>query len=80
MAQSAIMKRLDRLEKATGQKQVNRVRAYYADGSIREMDVLTLACAVLMQPDTAPVRYEPIGEIRAGKLCQVVDDVLLQMR
>ena len=76
MAQSAIIKRLERLEKATCQKQVNRVKAYYADGSIREMDVLSLACAVLMRSETAPVRYELLGEIRAGKLLQVIDDLL----
>lgn len=76
MAQSAIMKRLERLEKATSRKQVNRVKAYYADGSVREMDVLSLACAVLMRLEASPVRYEPLGEIRAGKLLQVVDDLL----
>lgn len=76
MAQSAIERRLERLERSAGLKKVNRVRAYYSDGSSREMDVLSLACAVLMRPDSAPVRYEPLGEIRAGKLLQVIDAVM----
>lgn len=76
MAQSAIEKRLERLERLTGLKKANRVRAYYSDGSSREMDVLSLACAVLMWPESAPMWYEPLGEIRAGKLLQVIDDAL----
>lgn len=76
MAQSAIEKRLERLERSTGLKKANRVKAYYSDGSSREMDVLSLACVVLMRPESAPVRYEPLGEIRAGKLLQVVDSVM----
>lgn len=76
MAQSAIAKRLERLEKSTGRKKQNRVRAYYADGSSREIDVLSLACAVLLRPESAPVRYETLGDVRAGKLLQVVDSLL----
>lgn len=76
MAQSAIEKRLDRLERSAGRKKVNRVKVHYSNGSCREMDVLSLACAVLMHPESAPVRYEPLGEIRAGKLLQVIDDML----
>lgn len=77
MAQSAIEKRLERLERSAGRKKVNRVKAYYSDGTAREMDVLSLACAVLMRPESAPVLYEPLGEIRAGKLLQVVDNLML---
>lgn len=76
MAQSAIEKRLDRLERSVGHKKVNRVKAYYSDGSSREMDVLSLACEVLMRPESAPVRYEPLGEIQAGKLLQVINDLM----
>lgn len=76
MAQSAIEKRLERLERSVGIKKANRVNAYYSDGSSREMDALSLACAVFMRPESAPVRYEPLGEIRAGKLLQVVDSVM----
>lgn len=73
MAQSALEKRLDRLERSAGRKKANRVKVYYSDGSSREMDVLSLACAVLMWPESAPVRYEPLGEIRVGKLLKVID-------
>ena len=74
--QSAIEKRLERLERSVGRKRVNRVKAYYSDGSSREMDVLSLACAVLMRLESAPVRYELLGEIRAGKLLQIIDAVM----
>ena len=76
MAQSAIEKRLDRLEKSADRKKRNRVKAYYADGSVKEMDVTSLAVAVIMHPESAPVRYEPLGEIRAGELLKVVDDLM----
>ena len=76
MSQSAIEKRLERLERSAGLKKVNRVKVYYSDGSSQEMDVLSLACAVLMRSESAPVRYEPLGEIRAGKLLQVIDSVM----
>lgn len=76
MAQGTIEKRLERLERSAGRKKVNRVKVHYSDGSSREMDVLSLACEVLMRPESAPVRYESLGEIRAGKLLQVIDAVM----
>lgn len=76
MAKSAIMKRLERLEQSVGHKKVNRVRVYYADGTTLETDVLSLACQVIMHSEVVPVRYEPLGNIRAGNLLKVVDDLM----
>ena len=76
MTKLAIEKRLERLERLKGCRQLNRVKVYYADGSSRKLDVLTFACEVLIHPESAPVWYEPLGEIRAGKLLQIIDAVI----
>ena len=76
MTRPSVMKRLERLERQADLKAANQVKVFYADGSIGKMNVLSLACVVAMHPEAAPLRYEPVGEIRAGKLLQVIDDLM----
>ena len=76
MAKTGLEKRLESLERRANVRNTDRVRVFFQDGSVEEMDVLRLLCKVAFEPKRPVSRYEVLGVIKAGKLLQLVDQIL----
>lgn len=76
MAKMGFEKRLKNLERLANVRKTDRLQVYFCDGSIEEMDVLSLLCKVAWDPAHPVARYEVLGEVKSGMLLQVIDELL----
>lgn len=76
MAKMGFEKRLENLERLTNVRKTDRLQVYFCDGSMEEMDVLSLLCKVAWDPAHPVARYEVLGEVKSSMLLQVVDQLL----
>lgn len=76
MAKMGFEKRLDNLERLANVRKTDRLQVYFCDGSIEEMDVLSLLCKVAWDPVHPVARYEVLGEVKSRILLQVIDELL----
>lgn len=76
MAKMGFEKRLDNLERLANVRKTDRLQVYFCDGSMEEMDVLSLLCKVAWDPANPVSRYEVLGEVKSSMLLQVVDQLL----
>lgn len=76
MAKMGFEKRLDNLERLANVRKADRLQVYFCDGSIEEMDVLSLLCKVAWDPANPVSRYEVLGEVKSRMLLQVIDELL----
>lgn len=76
MAKMGFEKRLDNLERLANMRKTDRLQVYFCDGSMEEMDVLSLLCKVAWDPANPVSRYEVQGEVKSRKLLQIIDELL----
>lgn len=76
MAKMGFEKRLENLERLANVRKADRLQVYFCDGSMEEMDVLSLLCKVAWDPAHPVARYEVQGEVRSRKLLQIIDELL----
>lgn len=76
MAKMGFEKRLKNLERLANVRKADQVQVYFCDGSMEEMDVLSLLCKVAWDPAHPVSRYEVLGEVKSSMLLQVVDQLM----
>lgn len=76
MAKMGFEKRLEKLERLANVRKTDQLQVYFCDGSIEEMDVLSLLCKVAWDPAHPVARYEVLGEVRSGMLLRIIDELL----
>lgn len=76
MAKMGFEKRLENLERLANVRKADRLQVYFCDGSMEEMDVLSLLCKVAWDPAHPVDRYVVVGEVKSRMLLQVVDQLM----
>ena len=76
MAKMGFEKRLENLERLANVRKADRLQVYFCDGSMEEMDALSLLCKVAWDSAHPVARYEVQGEVRSRKLLQIIDELL----
>lgn len=76
MAKMGFEKRLEKLEQLANVRKADRPQVYFCDGSIEEMDVLSLLYRVIVDPQRSVIRYDVQGNADNRKLLQIVDQFL----
>lgn len=76
MAKIGFEKRLKNLERLANIRKSDRLQVYFCDGSMEEMDVLSLLCKVAWDSAHPVARYEVLGEVKSRILLQVIDELL----
>lgn len=76
MAKMGFEKRLENLERLANVRKADRLQVYFCDGSMEEMDVLSLLCKVAWDSAHPVDRYVVVGEVKSRMLLQVVDQLM----
>lgn len=76
MAKMGFEKRLENLERLANVRKADRLQVYFCDGSVEEMDVLSLLCKVAWDPAHPVDWYVVVGEVKSRMLLQVVDQLM----
>ena len=76
MAKMGFEKRLENLERLANVRKTDRLQVYFCDGSMEEMDALSLLRKVAWDSAHPVARYEVQGEVRSRKLLQIIDELL----
>ena len=76
MAKMGFERRLENLERLANVRKTDRLQVYFCDGSMEEMDALSLLCKVAWDSAHPVARYEVQGEVRSRKLLQIIDELL----
>lgn len=76
MAKMGFEKRLENLERLANVRKADRLQVYFCDGSMEEMDVLSLLCKVAWDPAHPVARYKVQDEVRSRKLLRIIDELL----
>lgn len=76
MAKIGFEKRLEKLERLANVRKADRLQVYFCDGSMEEMDVLSLLCKIAWDSAHPVARYEILGKVKSRMLLQVIDELL----
>jgi len=76
VAKMGFERRLENLERLANVRKTDRLQVYFCDGSMEEMDALSLLCKVAWDSAHPVARYEVQGEVRSRKLLQIIDELL----